>query len=81
MSLPMQEPTQESEDPVNQENPAEESSEQAPQEANEAAEKPTEEEEIDHGKLSNSKLPSGRTKLSAPPLSWTIFASACLARS
>ena len=43
----MQEPTQESEDPVNQENPAEESSEQAPQEANEAAEKPTEEEEID----------------------------------
>lgn len=47
MSLPMQEPTQESEDPINQENPAEESSEQAPQEANEAAEKPTEEEEID----------------------------------
>jgi len=43
----MQEPTQESEDPINQENPAEESSEQAPQEANEAAEKPTEEEEID----------------------------------
>jgi molecular chaperone GrpE len=43
----MQEQTQESEDPINQENPAEESSEQAPQEANEAAEKPTEEEEID----------------------------------
>jgi len=43
----MQEPTQESEDPINEENPAEESSEQAPQEANEAAEKPTEEEEID----------------------------------
>ena len=43
----MQEPTQESEDPINQENPAEESSEQAPQEVDEAAEKTTEEVEID----------------------------------
>ena len=43
----MQEPTQESEDPINEENPAEESSEQAPQELNEAAEKATEEEEVD----------------------------------
>ena len=43
----MQEPTQESEDPINEENPAEESSEQAPQEVNEAAEKATEEEEVD----------------------------------
>jgi len=30
-----------------------------------------------HGKLSNSKLPSGRTKLSALPLSWTTSVSAC----
>jgi len=43
----MQEPTQESEDPINEENPAEESSEQAPQEVDEAAEKTTEEVEID----------------------------------
>ena len=43
----MQEPTQESEDPINEENPAEESSEQTPQELNEAAEKATEEEEVD----------------------------------
>ena len=43
----MQEPTQESEDPINEENPVEESSEQTPQELNEAAEKATEEEEVD----------------------------------
>jgi len=43
----MQEPTQESEDPINEENPAEESSEQASQEVDEAAEKTTEEVEID----------------------------------
>ena len=43
----MQEPTQESEDPINEENPAEESSEQAPQEVDEAAEKTIEEVEID----------------------------------
>lgn len=43
----MQEPTQDSEDPINEENPAEESSEQAPQEVDEAAEKTTEEVEID----------------------------------
>jgi len=47
MSLRMQEPTQESEDPINEENPVEESSEQTPQELNEAAEKATEEEEVD----------------------------------
>jgi molecular chaperone GrpE len=47
MSLPMQESTQESEDPINEENPVEESSEQTPQELNEAAEKATEEEEVD----------------------------------
>ncbi len=43
----MQESTQESEDPINEENPVEESSEQTPQELNEAAEKATEEEEVD----------------------------------
>jgi len=43
----MQEPTQESEDPINEENPVEESSEQKPQELNEAAEKASEEEEVD----------------------------------
>ena len=43
----MQEPTQESEDPINEENPVEESSEQAPQEVDEAAEKTIEEVEID----------------------------------
>ena len=43
----MQEPTQESEDPINEENPVEESSEQTPQELNEAAKKATEEEEVD----------------------------------
>ena len=47
MSLRMQEPTQESEDPINEENPVEESSEQTPQELNEAAKKATEEEEVD----------------------------------
>jgi len=47
MSLRMQEPTQESEDPINEENPVEESSEQTPQELNEAAEKASEEEEVD----------------------------------
>lgn len=47
MCLPMHEPTQESEEPNNVENPAQESPEQEPLEANDPAVKSTEKEEID----------------------------------